>query len=428
MQDKSHKEHLLTLVEGREPNQNMARELIQTARKMGWETRLVKTITREMIVSNKLSEIFSDYVIWRGLDNSGTLNQYEIERIIYWLNHTNKVTINTHPEGGRLCTSDKFFQHECFLGDEEVRKHMLPMFPAISKENVQKLISDGDIKYPFLLKPDFGTRGEGIELIKTPEDLDNFNGNYPAFSIEPYTKSTYDWRVFVLGGVALGAMRKIGDTSNESDFAAKSGGRERWNEDDIEVREKLFDLAVRAAAASGLEYAGVDFIRDDETGRFVILETNISGGWQNGFYEATKVYVPTQLVQWFIDRAMLEDGSIYDAVSTYVENRLEFLSRVAQQNYRKIVNFEYDIERADDICHFDLTEKNMPLVRKLSSAYVMVKKGNLSETDKVQIKELINMVEKYEISRFGNFVGKDSGSLEQSLNATAYYLAISSKL
>jgi hypothetical protein len=70
----------------------------------------------------------------------------------------------------------------------------------------------------------------------------------------------------------------------------------------------------------------------------------------------------------------------------------------------------------------------MPLIDKLTSAYALVTNYELTEAERARLNIFIADIEKYEISRYGNFIGKDSGSLEQSLDATAYYLAISSKL
>ena len=417
----------LTLVEGREPNQNMARELIRTAEKMGWKATLLKSIPFDKIIQNKLDEVFSDYVIWRGPVDFKS--QFEVERTIYWINRNCKVSINTHPEGGRVNTSDKFFQHACFLGDEKVAEHSLPMYPALSKDNILSMINDKTLNYPFVLKPDFGTRGEGIFLIKSEQDLNDFKGDYSKYSAEPYIKSKYDWRVFVLGGSALGAMRKIGNEDDETDFMAKSGGKQRWNEEDLDIREELFDLAVRVTAASGLEYAGVDLIRDDNTGKFYVLETNIAGGWQNGFLQATGIHVPTKIVQWLGERAKLLEGvGVRKAVSDYVQNRRGFLSRAGKKNFEEIVKLRKKVERDREMCSFALENREMPLIDKLTSAYALVTNYELTEAERARLKIFIADIEKYEISRYGNFIGKDSGSLEQSLEATAYYLAISSKL
>ena len=68
----------MTLVEGREPNQYMARELIHTAEKMGWKAKLLKSIPSEKIAQNKLDEVFSKFVIWRGPVDFK--NQYEVAK------------------------------------------------------------------------------------------------------------------------------------------------------------------------------------------------------------------------------------------------------------------------------------------------------------------------------------------------------------
>ena len=47
---------------------------------------------------------------------------------------------------------------------------------------------------------------------------------------------------------------------------------------------------------------------------------------------------------------------------------------------------------------------------------------------RAKIEGLVEMVERYEISRYGNFIGKDCGVMEDALIDTALYLAISEKL
>ena len=104
------------------------------------------------------------------------------------------------------------------------------------------------------------------------------------------------------------------------------------------------------------------------------------------------------------------------------------MSRDGKKKYKEILAFSKKISREREICNFDIEARDMPLIRKLSSAYVLVQNEDLSEVERMRIRMLMAEVEKYEISRYGNFIGKDSGSLEQSLEMTAYYLAISSKL
>jgi glutathione synthase/RimK-type ligase-like ATP-grasp enzyme len=415
----------ITIVEGRECNQPVANELRDTAIKMGFDAKVLKKINSANIAEGTLDEVFSDCVIWRCPVEAK--NTYETERVISYLQNSGKLLINAQPAGGRFFSSDKFFQHGLFQLDPVVKEHSLEMHMALSRANIDDLLKRKKLKYPFLLKPDFGTRGEGIILVKSKADLDKVK-KFSYLSTEPYIKSTYDWRVFVMGGVALGAMKKQGDMTDDANFKSRASGRKRWNEDDIDVMEEIGELSVHAAEVSGLEYAGIDLIRDDETGKFIVLETNIAAGWQNGFFEATGISVPEENVNWFADRALLFESTTYKAVKTYCERRLRFLTRKGQKKYQEIVSWERKIKRSDEICNFDLEHKNMPLVRRLSSAYALLQDGRVTKEEMAKIKMLISSVEEYEISRFGNFVGKDSGSLEDSILRTAYYLAVKEKL
>jgi len=412
-------EKRLTIVEGREMNKNMAQQLVDAAKAAGFSTRWIRKIDESKIAEGKLDEVFSDMILWRS--PTGYTSAEAIERVEYWVNKNRKITINTHSAGGRMYNSNKFFQHEMFMSDPITRPCTLPCYPAFSKKFILKLIKDKRIDYPFVLKPNLGSRGEGIKLIRNEDELMKFNGTYSIYSVEKFVSSKYDWRVFVLGGVALGVMKKLGNEDNPADFIAKSAGKKRWSEEDLDLAEEVKNIAIQASMTCGLEYSGVDLIRDDETGQFVLLETNVAGGWQNGFYEATGVDVPTKIMEWFLDRMELFNGTVYNAVSKYVSRRLELLSRGAQAKYKEILEFSYKPEVLD-------LSQAKTLEEKLRSAYIMIQKPDLSEVEKIRISDLISAVENYEISGYGNFIGKDSGSLEESLERTALYLAISSKM
>jgi len=419
-------ERVMSVVEGREINGKMANELVEVANKYGFKGELVKTINSEKIIRGDLADIFSDFVLWRS--PVGYKNNYEVERVITWINDHCKVTLNTNIEGGRLCTSNKYYQHGLFMRDPVLAEHTLPMYPAFSKGYVLSLLENGLIKYPFIFKPDMGTRGLGIYLVKDEKDLDGFQENYGGYSVEPYIKSKYDYRTFALGGVALGVMRKVGDETDERNFEAKSGGRQRWKEEDPKIIAEVYNIAVRAAAVSGLDYAGIDVIRDDETGKFYVLETNVCGGWQNGYSQTTGVNVADMIMEWFLDRAMIYENTMFEAVKTYTERRLRFLSEEAKEKYQKIISFEKPAKLTETEARVVLSSKATTLIGKLQSAYDLLMMRKVSEADKIRISDLLLMIEKYEISRFGNFVGKKCGVLEDAIEATAYYLAVSSKM
>ena len=197
----------LTIIEGREKNAKMAKELVEAAIKAGFKVRWIKKFDESLVVDGKMDEAVTDMVLWRSpVDYSSA---EVIERIQFWINQNRKVTLNTHTIGGRVYNSNKFFQHEMFLGNAVVRPCTLPCYPAISAEFIlNKLVATGRISFPFVLKPNYGTRGEGIYLIRTEAELRNIQENFSKFSVEKFIESKYDWRVFVLGGVPLGIMKK----------------------------------------------------------------------------------------------------------------------------------------------------------------------------------------------------------------------------
>ena len=172
----------------------------------------------------------------------------------------------------------------------------------------------------------------------------------------------------------------------------------------------------------------IDIVRDDDTGRFILLETNVSGGWQNGFLKSTGIDIPSKIMDWFNDRIEIFEKPTHVAVKNYVENRLECLSKPAQEKYQEIVKFDLNVAKPKDLCSIDLQIKEIPLKEKLLSAYALIKDENIKDSDLAKIRILVEMIEQYEISRYGNYIGKDCGVLEDALENTALYLAISSKL
>jgi prokaryotic glutathione synthetase, ATP-grasp domain len=417
----------LTIIEGREKNAKMAKELVEAAIKAGFKVRWIKKFDESLVVDGKMDEAVTDMVLWRSpVDYSSA---EVIERIQFWINQNRKVTLNTHTIGGRVYNSNKFFQHEMFLGNAVVRPCTLPCYPAISAEFIlNKLVATGRISFPFVLKPNYGTRGEGIYLIRTEAELRNIQENFSKFSVEKFIESKYDWRVFVLGGVPLGIMKKLGNESDPADFISKSAGLNRFKEENVELAEKMMYIAAHASASCGLEYTGVDLIQDDKTGEIFVLETNVAGGWQNGFLNATGVDVPEKIMEWFLDRAeYFNEGKVRAAVEKYVERRLHLVSRAEQEKYYEIINFKYrprlNFSEAEQI----LDGKDVDLRDKLIAGYLIVQ-GLMNEVTRAKVQALVDTVEKYEVSSFGNFIGKDCKVMEDAIVDTALYLAILSKL
>ena len=72
--------------------------------------------------------------------------------------------------------------------------------------------------------------------------------------------------------------------------------------------QDLIDLAVRATACVGANYAGVDIIQAQD-GRFLVLEVNSMPAW-NGLQEVSHVRISDHLVDAFLDAALTAPGKV----------------------------------------------------------------------------------------------------------------------
>jgi RimK family alpha-L-glutamate ligase len=150
-------------------------------------------------------------------------------------------------------------------------------------------------------KPLFGAQGKGLRLIATLEDLsssEEVNGVYYLQEfIPPAQKHHQDWRLFVCQGRVIASMIRHGSSWITN---IKQGARAKAA---IESQE-LVDLAVRAAACVGADYAGVDIIQAPD-GRFFVLEVNSMPAW-NGLQRVSHIRISDHLVDAFLDAALPE--------------------------------------------------------------------------------------------------------------------------
>ncbi|MFM0322125.1 ATP-grasp domain-containing protein [Caballeronia glebae] len=148
-----------------------------------------------------------------------------------------------------------------------------------------------------VMKPLFGSQGKGLKKpgVKLP--------SLKAFSQVAYLQRYvdtgtpgFDWRVLVIGGKAIAAMKRVGGEDWIHNFAR--GARC----EPAELTPALTEAAVRATAALGLDYAGVDLI-PAEGGRPVVLEVNGVAAWR-GLQSVTPLNIAALLVDDFLDRKL----------------------------------------------------------------------------------------------------------------------------
>jgi RimK family alpha-L-glutamate ligase len=151
-----------------------------------------------------------------------------------------------------------------------------------------------------VMKPLFGSQGKGLQLLGD-------DACEPLPSLESFSKVAYlqryvdggepgfDWRVLVIGTRAVAAMKRVGGDGWIHNFARGAACEA------AELTPSLADVAVRASAALGLDYAGVDLIASaasDE--RPLVLEVNGVAAWR-GLQSVTAFDIATLLVDDLLD-------------------------------------------------------------------------------------------------------------------------------
>ncbi|WOD15347.1 ATP-grasp domain-containing protein [Paraburkholderia kirstenboschensis] len=159
-----------------------------------------------------------------------------------------------------------------------------------------------------VLKPLFGSQGHGLKRLGSrstpPRPL------APLPSLKPYSQVAYlqrfidggrpgfDWRVLVIGGRAVAAMRRIGGKGWIHNFAQGATCEA------AELDAALAQTAVRATEALGLDYAGVDLIPDPrDAARPLVLEVNGVAAWR-GLQSVTSIDVAAALADDLLFRKL----------------------------------------------------------------------------------------------------------------------------
>jgi alpha-L-glutamate ligases, RimK family len=155
-----------------------------------------------------------------------------------------------------------------------------------------------------VLKPLFGAQGRGLMRLAGPEALPEADAVGGVYYLQPFVpprqeERWQDRRVFVVGGCAVAAMNRHGQTwiTNVHQGASCEAAP---------TDDEAAALAVRAARAVGATYAGVDLIQDRD-GRWLVLEVNSMPAWQ-GLQRVSAVDIADALAADFVERVNAHAG------------------------------------------------------------------------------------------------------------------------
>ena len=149
-----------------------------------------------------------------------------------------------------------------------------------------------------VLKPLFGSQGLGVRKLLAdeilPVPMQQFvDGVYYFQRLIETVNAPHDYRVFVINGNVIAAMKRVG-SSWVNNVAA--GGR--CESVDMLANREMTKLALQAASALVIDYCGVDIIQS-VTGEYYVLEVNSVPAWK-GLQSVADVDIAKLLVSDFL--------------------------------------------------------------------------------------------------------------------------------
>jgi tetrahydromethanopterin:alpha-L-glutamate ligase len=150
-----------------------------------------------------------------------------------------------------------------------------PTWAVEQHDAAAAIVAREAVHSPLVLKPLFGSQGRGLRLVRAPGDLpapEAVRGVYYLQRFVGVDRDGFrDFRLLVSRGRVIAAMARH---SPDWITNVKQGGRPVA----VAATEEMRDLAVRAAAAAGASFAGVDVLYDGD-GRLTVLEVNSMPAW-----------------------------------------------------------------------------------------------------------------------------------------------------
>jgi ribosomal protein S6--L-glutamate ligase len=127
------------------------------------------------------------------------------------------------------------------------------------------------LSFPLVFKLD-GSQGNRVHKINSAEELDSavaMKPKYERFLLQELVPNTFDTRTLVAYGTILGSIKRIGAPGSFLNNVSKGADVEKH-----ELSETETALAIKACAATRIDFGGVDMIKTD-TG-YVVIEVNKS--------------------------------------------------------------------------------------------------------------------------------------------------------
>ncbi len=173
----------------------------------------------------------------------------------------------------------------------------IPAWTTESIDNARRLIQRKQKeKKKLVLKPLFGSRGRGLKLIESEDDIPEEEAVNGVYYLQEFVLSKgdvwHDWRIMVVRGQAISAMER----RSTQWITNRSQGAECFP---AQLSSEVLELAERATDAVGADYAGVDVIQDRQ-GEWKVLEINGVPAWR-GLQEVSDVWIAQKFAEMVLE-------------------------------------------------------------------------------------------------------------------------------
>ncbi len=275
------------------------RERGHTGQVLPYETLIARLGSQAGLTSDGESLLEADAVLARIIPN-GSLEQiiYRVDAL-HWLERRGVAVVN-RPRAIERCV-DKFYTTAL------LQESGLPTPTTVVCERTTDAVAAVTAMGDAIIKPLFGSMGHGLVRVSDPETafrvtraLDQVRAVFYVQRVIPH--GGRDVRAFVVNGRVVGAIERLAPAGDWRTNVSLGGAATA-----ITLPAPWAELAVRAAAAVGADYAGVDLLPSEDGGIFVI-EVNGIPGWQ-GLQRATGVDVAGSIVDHLIARVRSRDST-----------------------------------------------------------------------------------------------------------------------
>ena len=184
----------------------------------------------------------------------------------------------------------------------------VPVVPTLGATSGNGLLNSlkfahGFDKFPLILKADLGRKGNHNFLVKNKSELrqilsENKDLN---FVIQPYVPNDGDYRFLVMGSEVRLAFKRSGD-KNKTHLNNTSLGASVEQLNLTEIPKEVIATVKLAASIERLSVAGVDLIEDKVSGKWLVLEVNISPQLISGEFANQKTLAYSEMIKELLEK------------------------------------------------------------------------------------------------------------------------------